>query len=258
MSEFSIIRAVRDGYAFVGREWKYLLRIALLPTGISMVTQLYLFFRDREKDISIFEGFIWGLPATALLAWFMFQESRLLLLGEKADTLPENPDYIAERKRAQNASILIWLLFSMGWSAVQGYQDMLLRPLADPAAQPEFWMAGLGALIFGVFFWGLRFGVAHILAAVNYPIRQYVRQVNGLGISLRLAGMALLGCIPVLIVFALLLQIVAPNLQHPDDPAVAIVVMLAAPVSILVAAVLNAAAGFALKEMLNAPGGKSA
>lgn len=256
MSEFSIIKAVRDGYVFVGREWKYLLRIALLPMGISMVTQIYLF--SRGDDISIFEGFIWGLPSTALLAWFMFQESRLLLLGEKVNMLPENPEYIADRRQAQTASVLIWLLFSMGWSALQGYQDILLRPLADGAAQQEFWMAGLGALMFGVFFWGLRFGVAHILAAVNYPIRQYVRQVNGLGISLRLAGLALLGCVPVLLVFAFLAQVIAPDVQHRDDPGLIVIVVLAAPVSIIVAAVLNAAAGFALKELLHKQGGKQA
>ena len=252
-SSFSILRAVRNAYVFVGREWKYLLRLALLPMGISGATQLFLFMQSATvatggRSISAFEGYAWNLPATLLLGWFMFHETRLLLLGERGDALPANAEYLALRSIAMKSSIIIWALFNIGWSALLGYHEWMATMQQE---SQSFWPVGLGAVLVGGFFWSLRFGVAHILAAVDYPVRQYVRQVNGLGISLRLAGMWLLASLPVLMGFVMLAEILVPNVRSINDPALGLVVALGGPLSLIVAALLNAAGCFALREMLH-------
>ncbi len=251
-SSFSILRAVRNAYAFVGREWKYLLRLSLLPMGVSGASQLFLFYQSIDvaaggRIITTFESYAWNLPATLLLGWFMFHETRLLLLGERGEALPANAEYLALRRVSMKISILIWALFNMGWSGLLGYHEWMAGvQLQDQS----FWPVGLGAVLVGAFFWSLRFSVAHILAAVDYPVRQYVRQVDGLGISLRLAGMWLLASIPVLMGFILLAEILVPDVKSINDPSLGVVVALGGPLSLLVAAILNAAGGFALREML--------
>lgn len=145
----------------------------------------------------------------------------------------------------------------MGWSVLIGYHEWALGTMQQQQDQQEFWPIGLGALLFGMFFWSLRFGVAHILAAVDYPLRSYVRMVSGLGISLRLAGLSLLTCMPVLFIFAIMADLIAPDITRGDDPALAVVVLMGAPLSVIVAALMNAAGAYAVREMLGS-GGRTA
>lgn len=252
-TEFSIVNAVRGAYGFVWQEWKYLLRLSLLPAGIGVGTQLFLF---AQGDVSAFEAYIWGAPASALLGWFMFQETRLLLLGERPENIPPSPDYVAARSRALQASITIWLLFSMGWWTLLGYNQWAFT-LKDTQ---EFWPVGLGALLFGLFFWGLRFGVAHILAAVEFPIARYVMIVNGLGISFRLFAMGLLCSAPVVLIFGLLTTLVAPDMGMKTTPQGLVMeitplgIVLDSLMTFLICTLLNAAGAFAMKDILGSRG----
>lgn len=255
-TEFSIIKAVRGAYGFVWKEWKYLLRISLLPLGISAATQLFLYFKGA--DMSAFEIFIWGIPATALMAWFMFHESRLLLLGERAEALPQNAEYLSARKRSLNASVCLWLLFNMSWSLLIGYHEWALAPMqGDAQGQQEFWPIGLGAILFAVFFWSLRFGVAHILAAIEYPLSRYVRMVSGLGISFRLVGMGLMCLLPVTVLFGFVGALLMPEAMTKSTPQGIVIqitpvgVVLDSLLTFVVFTLINAAASVALRDVLN-------
>ena len=97
--------------------------------------------------------------------------------------------------------------------------------------------------------WGIRFAVAHSLAAVDYPIKTYIYAVNGLGISLRLAGLGIVGALPVLIAFYGLIKLVAPDVKE-QDPALAFLIALATPMSYVMTAILTPAGCYALKEIL--------
>lgn len=247
-SEFSITRSVRAAYVFVGREWRYLARMSLLPLGIDAATKMFLLFNGKE--MSAFEIALWNLPSNVLFGWFMFYQARLMLLGETPDRLPDNVEYLTERRNAMKASVLIWLLFSMGWTAMMGYNDWAMDMAKGGA---EFWTAGLGILLFGISFWCLRFAVAHILAAVGFPIKQYMRQVAGMGISLRLMGMGFLTVMPAVFLFYLVAAAIAPDVKSINDPHISFIVILGAPLSIALTALLNAAAASALKQMLGTP-----
>ncbi len=255
-SQFNITNAVRNAYIFVGSEWRYLARIALLPVGVDALTTVLLLMNGR--DMSTFETFSWGLPSSMLTGWYMFHLSRLLMMGERVNKLPADPDYLASRRRGMNASIIVWLLFCMGLVALLGFQSMLMQSFfqdargvaVSPPAVP-LWAATLSLLIFGGTFWCIRYGVAHILAAVDYPVTRYIRRVAGLGISFRLAGMAFLAVLPVIAVFKIISVLVVPdNITDIYDPRMLPLALLSAPVQMLMMSLLAAAGGFALKDIM--------
>ncbi|HYD18302.1 MAG TPA: hypothetical protein VEF76_07480 [Patescibacteria group bacterium] len=241
-SQFSIISAVRNAYVFVGREWRYLVKISLLPMGFNLLTEFVIFFMIKEP--TMFEAVVWNIPATALTGWFMFAEARLILLGERTDDLPQDPALRAERQRDLSASILMFLLFYMGFMIFLAYQ--VFTQQMNPTGQ-NLTYTTIGMLLFGAGIWAARFGVAHILAAVGYPVRRYIYRVNGLGISFRLIGMALLAMLPILAATLFVVTLAMPDLTFKPTPAS---IILDAPMSFAIWAVLTAASCFALKEIL--------
>ncbi len=248
-SQFNITNAVRNAYIFVGRERVYLTRLALLPAGVDALTKVLIFMNG--KDMTIFESFSWSVPSAILTGWFMFHLSRLLMMGERANTLPDDPAYLAARQQGMNASILIWLLFSMGWVALQGFQSWAMNPEQGVV---NIGMATISMLFFGAAFWCVRYGFAHILAAVNYPIGKYIRRVAGLSISFRIAGMGLLAALPIIACFYFLTTLVIPaGVTDMYDPRLTPIVVLSAPVQMIITAIMTAAGAFALREIMERP-----
>lgn len=259
-STFNIPMAIRSGYQFVIQEWQYLARFSLLPFGVSLITAVVMYHMslEQKKEFSIFEDFLWNVPAFALFGWLMFLEARLLLLGERAGTLPEDPDYAAERRNAMWACIAVLMLFVMGYRTLFAY--LLWGFDKKNAIINFFWLFLIGAGI-----WAIRFSVAYILAAVNYPIRRYIFQVNGIFISLRLAGLYFLSVLPVAIAEYGLTTLILPEearkkfveQQHilmtlPESTAVALITVLT--LSDIIAGILvTATFGYAMKDMLGRP-----
>lgn len=245
-SQFSITGAVRNAYAFVGREWRYLLKLGLLPMGVGLVTKGVLF--ALQSDLTATAVSLWNLPAAAMTGWFIFYEARLLLLGERGDGLPQNPAFLAQRKRCMSLCVITFLLFYM---AAKGIMDFHVWSVGQTVSGENTFLFAAGALLFGVGIWGLRFMLAPILAAVDYPVRRYMKIVNGAGISFRVLGLMALGSLPVLAVFftlaALFLPPIVPS-QQLDVPLP--LVLLDVPMVLLIWAVLAAAGCYALKEIL--------
>ncbi len=253
-NHFSILEAVRDAYLFVGREWLYLLKAGALPVAVHIVAALFIQF--ERPDASLIEGYLWSLPAATLFAWFVFVEMRLLLLGERITQLPQTHDDRRDRQHAMKLSVITALLFNMVTAA--------LMALLVTAANPEQWGINMpltvgGLLAIGALFWGLRFGIVPILAAVQYPIRPVLRQVlsgsmENVMFSFRLLGMGLVCLFPVAIMFQVLITLFV---HQGDTPATQlnamqqlIMIIATAPLSLLISALLNAAAAHALKQML--------
>lgn len=244
-SRFQIMGAVKNAYVFVGRERAYLLRIATMPLLANLATAFYLHFLRPQS--SPFEDFLWGLPASVLFAWFLFIETRLILLGER---IYQAIDDEAARKQAMKAAVTVWLLFNMAMTAVAAYLQWAAEDMQNRGA----WVTVTALAVIGLLFWGLRFSVAHILAAVQYPIRQFLGQVKGAEISFRLLGMGLLCVTPVIVVLQLLLNLVLPGAGSEALTSDQFVraILIVTPVSLLMATLLNAAAVFAVKEILSA------
>lgn len=247
-SRFSIFAAVRDAYLFVGREWRILLRAGLLPMGLQAATTLFVEF--NRPDASGFEACLWSLPSTLFFAWFMFAETRLILLGERLDRLPADPAFVRSRRRAMTAAVLLATLFNMGFVLVTNVLSLLAQ---QNQAAPNLAISFCEFFLLGAAFWAVRFAILPLLAAVHYPLAPVLRKVSGLLFSLRLVGLALVCILPVELVAMVLLEIGNVNLTLATgltpEKKVAFLLLLA-PISLLSAALINAAGVFALRQIL--------
>jgi len=245
---FSILEAVKKAYMFAGAQWRYLLRLCALPLVLHLATAAGI--QSLRPDASIIETFLWSLPANVAFAWFMFAEARLLLLGERVDRLPPDAAYLADRRHAMRVSIIILLLFDMALTAIAACMDWAVHSGGfgtDAAVTVPI------LFLLGTLFWGLRFAVAPILASVGYPLRSFLRRVHGMEFSVRLLGLGFLCALPVYFVLEILLESFLPVTGEITPDQMTALIILSAPVAIIVPALLNAAAAFALKDMLKGP-----
>jgi hypothetical protein len=255
---FNIPASIRSGYLFVIQEWRYLARFSLLPFGVTLITSVSMYHIGLEQNrvFSVFEDFLWNVPSFVLFGWILFIEARLLLLGERVGMLPEDAAYLAERRNALWASITVLLLFLMGGRALYAYLDWGISKQNAVVRFSCLFFLGAGI-------WAIRFAVAYILAAVNYPIRRYIFQVNGIFISLRLAGLFILTTLPVLVVQSGLTTLILPEdvrkkfVEHQIlelSESTAISIMALGTLADLVCAILiTATSAYALKDMLGRP-----
>lgn len=244
-TRFSIMAAVRNGYIFVAREWRYLARLAILPTGVLMITNLAVFYNQHYLTEFLFYAI--SLPAMTLFGWYFFMLSRLLLLGERAPFRGSTPEAMRERHHWLKVTVIVWLLYHAWWAAFKGYCTWFSM---NPQLQQSGGATMFLLLLIGAAFWSLRFSVAPILASVGYSIKSYTFQVNGIGISLRLIGLGIVCLAPLFFVEAGLLTLMSPEpVTLATKPTVAAVAMSALLLPIELS-LLAATGCYAMKEML--------
>lgn len=248
---FNIFEAVKNAYVFVGREWFYLLKAGILPMAMQIVATLFIQF--QRPDASQIEGYLWGLPAAVFFGWFMFLETRLLLLGERLDRLPKDPAYLADRQHCLKLSVMTAVLFNMAAAALLTGWLMI----EETNQSGENWPLHIGGLLLiGAIAWGLRFGIIPTLAAVHYPIRPVLRRVDGMLFSLRLIGMGMCCTLPAIFFFWFIIISAVPAVADPaaklTEAQQIIITVVSTPLSLICAALLSAAVAFALKQILGA------
>ena len=248
-ARFGIFEAAKNAYVFIGREWLALLKAGLIPMGVQAALSFFIEF-GLEKA-SLLEGYLWSLPAAALFGWFAFIQTRLLLLGERVETLPKDTTFLLMRDRAMKACVISSLLFNMGISAALAAL-VASGEWAQQAGGKSLPATVASLFLIGAVFWGMRFSALPILAAVHYPFQPYIRRVRGMMFSLRLFGLGVISLFPVAILFQIFTTpfVAAATAGQATDAARAGLIIVTAPLSLLIAMVLNAALAFALKEVL--------
>lgn len=261
-SQFSITGAIGRGYRLVRDETPYLSRLAALPVGVNFLTQMVFGLQDALQ-LSQFGIYLVTLPTSILTARFMFQIARLAILGEREGYLPKDPAHAAERRRLMQASVMLWLLVNAGFTTIVGYQEWVgMQEIMAHGGNPNFTLNAssalsgmaavynsIGLLLIGAGIWGIRFSVAHILAAVGFPIRRYIFQVNGIGISLRLLGLGLLIGLPALFLYFTISQLAPPG-PSPNPVVIGVIIMINCIISAFMTAMLTASSCYALKDIL--------
>ncbi len=243
---FNIFRAVRDAYLFVGREWRYLLRLAGFPVAAGIATLLVA--QLAMPGGSILADALWNIPANAVMGWYLFLQTRLLVFGERLDRLPPGGAQRASRRRALVASVCVWVLFNMGLAALAQYFEWTAERYTPGTPMTAAGIAGL--LLVGFSVWAVRLGVAHILAAAGYSIKAFLIEVNGVMFSVRLIGMAMLCVLPLLFPLQIVMAAVLSGKSGIGVQDLLMLAALGAPFSCLAGSLCNAAAVFALKEAL--------
>lgn len=247
---FDIFKCTIMGYRSVFAERQYLMSAALVPmaltTGIEMVK-----FYAVDKH-TVLTALLTMLPVALAAAWFMFLQTRLLVFGERADNVA--PENAASRKQAFEISAILWMLIQMAGLAMLAFSLYLAREGRADTVNPMLSIAGY--LMLGCALWGVRLAIAHILGAIGYSIRQYIFKVNGAMVSLRMIGLMLAVALPILLFSAPIEAMFFAALQAEDVTVlqVAGATVLRVVMNFLLLAFFNAAAVFALRDMLGKNG----
>ena len=184
-----------------------------------------------------------------MLGWLISSIARLIVFGERLQNIPiTDVRFMQYRARLIKTSIFITLLIHAFFALLFAFT--LEQIPAEGAAKDPSSTTMLGLSI-GAFliFWGLRFVVTPVLAAVDYPIGTFLKQAQGYMISCRLLGILILISLPVMVIMQLLAN---PILTTFEDPGIQnlLLIALVKPFSVLVTTIINAGYIFALQEML--------
>lgn len=241
LAPFRIFDTVQTALRLVTANASVLARLGAMPLLVVCLNAAAIAATGGTTPL---QSFIYGLPAIFATGYMMFLATRLWLLGE----LPAFPvDAPATRRAHMQASVIAYTL----WKALGAIYDQIMITVFNPPAlleNPDALNANPGLQVLfmamsGILLWALRFRVVPVLAAVGYPLRDYVRRANGFAISFRLLALVMI-CVEM--PRALLLS---PLLADSSVPAL-IVLPAGNAVTFILEIWLFAAFCVALKTML--------
>lgn len=199
-----------------------------------------------------FQTFL-SLVCTALsmlyLSYLCVYQARFILLGRDKAELADKTGAVSKDKRN---------IYLFAGAIMVGYM-LFTFVLKDPIFRGFYVLAfGNVYIQFAIFvatiifsLWVLRLGCAHIPAAIDYPLRDFLRAVKGLRFSVFLILMALLIIIPfitgVMMVFSFA-SLVFPFLPVPINNI--IIAMFSALTIVGIMFIYNAACVYALDEIM--------
>lgn len=246
-SSFDIIQAVVDAVRFVLAERRYMFACAVFPFVITLLTNIMLFFMFGEEKGSSLVFALLSLGAASVDGWFMFLQSRLIVFRERLEHPPQDPAARIRRHNDMRAAVLTWMIFKLWMVALGIYASWMLQ--SNPSETLGL-ATFISLLLLGAMIWSLRLAVAHILVGVGYSVRKYIFRVNGLMGSLRVLGLGIVVALP----FKVLTLQMEESLLLPPAPDTTQAVFLITGISflsVLLMVFLNAAAVFAMKDMLS-------
>lgn len=244
-SRFGVFLAARQGYTHVAEAWRYYLRISLAALALHVAT---IYGIDTFlPESGLVTRFLWGLPAEAALSLVLFLQARLILCGEVFGTEEWRASASEARNDMMETTIIVQVLVKMFYALL----FTALVGLAESGLLEKSSAAKIGAaLIIGCAFWGLRFTMMHVLAAVGQSMKAFFWRVHGLGVSARVFGLIFCCTLPFVFLREIMIHGVVADVTQVTDAMRSFVLIVSGVLSYIVNLVLGAALVYALKDMM--------
>ncbi len=211
--DISMMEATANAYVFVKSHYHTLLKWAVVPIVLGFFS--YIVIDWQEVGDNRLNTFLYGLPATATFAWYVFVQTRLQVMGEFAGQLPLDDHYADQRRDDMKASICCYILFQMAMALITfGLSQRLEMPEGRENVSPDQMIIVTAGLI--IMFWMLKYGLLHLVTAVGGSIKGYLKRVQGSWFSFLLIGVGFVSTLPVLLIFMFALSLVAPAATGDD------------------------------------------
>ena len=205
---FDIIDAATAGYKLSWAERAYLWRLAMIPLAIKIICLTTVVNLGLEGDY-IKQALVM-LPSYMADGWLLSHIIRLIYLNHRWPFRPTGrPDHdmqtIRDRAGGIMAGTVTYTLIkflSVGLIAFFTASAMAHEAagrMEEPA--PGTFILALAGLVFLI--WAFRFLWLYIPAALNYPIRRFIRDLGGYATSLYMIGTWLLCVVPLFLLFGL-------------------------------------------------------
>lgn len=223
MASFDIIESSGKGYALVWAERKYLLRLALVPILMKFTCLMVLIGLDWQTDMV--RHSLVMLPSYFFEGWLFAHLIRLIYFEQRWPFRPtgnavKDMRVLEDRARGVTAGTLTYVVVKFlvgGFIALamttvpeemRGDGGIPTAPPVSSGSEPglaEFFAAVL--LIF-IMLWAFRLLWLYIPAAINCPLREYLRKINGFSSSFYLLGTWLVCYVPLFFLMLLIMDAV--------------------------------------------------
>lgn len=230
MKGFDLIDSASFGYKTVWQERKYLIRLAMVPVLIKLISTVVIFSLGYEDDY-IKQGLI-SLPAAFAEGWLLAQFLRTLLMQERWPIMVSDPitdsqmSALLLRARGIMASTILFALITF---LAYGFKEIYLvfynmsggnlepdsAAAEQAAANPIYLIPAFLLIVASV--WVFRYMWLYIPAAVLMPLGEFLKKIGGIMASIRMMGVFLVSVMPCMILAVLVSNIVAAIVGGADS-----------------------------------------
>ena len=202
MASHDIIDSVGHAYRFLWFERRYLLRLALLPMIVKLVCYSAVLAYGYELHF-IRRGLVM-LPSYFVDGWMLSHIVRYAIFGQRWPFRNDaGPDVGNLQDRAQGilagtATYVLTRFLLDGLMAVYFVPIMAASQVAESAPPPDLpgWVTVFLILMFAGIIWSFRLVWLFVPAAVNYPMRRFLREVRPFMTSFHMIGAWLVTTLP--------------------------------------------------------------
>jgi len=269
MASFDIILSAGKGYKFAWEERAYLARLALIPLIFKLVLSVAAL--QLGWDMHFFRKALLLLPAYFAEGWMLSHVARTVLLGHRWPFQPTgNPEIdlpaLQDRALGIMRGTLVYVLtefllmgaggflFQTAYFSAQSIQSGSAGPEATvlSGADIETVQTGVAFLTLFILFmtvWVFRYLWLYIPAAVNVPLRDFIRKLNGLSTSFLALGLWLVCFLPPVFAVRLILSVLMAG-QFPPSVSSFIALLLLVVAETVSAIVMTAAVAHGFQQMM--------
>jgi hypothetical protein len=212
MAAFDVIDAAMQGYRQVWAERRYLMRLALVPVLIKFVCTVTVLSLGAEQNF-LRQAFLF-LPDYFTEGWLLAHVVRLQFLGQRWPFRPTGDNaadeiVLRERFRGVMAGTILYVLSRFLFAGMLYVADIAQAAATIPPGATELPPGATGAVVtmtvlFVGFLWGFRLMWIFIPAALNVPVRDFLRALGrGFMPSIYMIGAWLICFVPVMFAFRL-------------------------------------------------------
>lgn len=263
MKSFDIIDSASFGYRTVWAERRYLAKLAVIPVMIKLVCAVVIFALGYETNF-LRQGLV-SLPAAFAEGWLLAQFLRTLLLHERW------PIYLTEEPNDQQMSALLirargimsaTIMYALITLVAYGIKEVYAQfyAIAEGAGKtaadgemvdgnPMMFIPALAMIYFSI--WIFRLLWLYIPVVVLMPVRDFLAQIKGFVISLKMMAIFLVSMVPCLLL-AILLSNVLTSLVggFETDQGRFVVVVINVLIETIVNLIATASMVYAFRHIL--------
>lgn len=251
---FDIVDAIGNGYAATWRERRWLVRLALVPVTVKIVSLQAILLLGLERN---FLGqAIVLLPSFVLEGWLLVRYVRLLVLGERWPEHQNAPGFRPD-PRPVLAGLLIYVLAQFVLRGLVAFMASGVPPegVDVPQIEPDalaFAMAG--GILIGVL-WAFRYVWLYIPAALGMGLMDFLSAIRGFSVSFAMIGVWIASFLPFLMILGALAGIVfSPSKADSSSLIVeGAMSVIQAAFDTIILLVSTAAMTYGIRQMLSAP-----
>lgn len=263
MKSLDIIDSASFGYMTVWAERRYLAKLAVVPVMIKLVCAVVVFALGYEANF-LRQGLV-SLPAAFAEGWLLAQFLRTLLLHERW------PIYLLEEPSDQQMSALLLrargimsatIMYALITLAAYGIKEIYawFYAIAENAGKtgadgnmtdgnPWMFIPALAMIYFSI--WIFRMLWLYIPVVVLMPVRDFLSQIKGFVVSLKMMAIFLVSMVPCFLLAVLLSNVLASAVGgFETDQGRFIVVVINVLVETVVNLIATAAMVYAFRHIL--------